>query len=230
MADGTLPQLTGFQRATLKPETGGPIECWFNPKDYTITKKNQWKSDPVVGAALPVAQFGGGQPRSLTLDLLFDASDTSGDVSGITDELFKLMEVDKSLGSAKNSARPPTVTFTWGPTVTFKAVVDNLSVQYTLFSPEGKPLRAQAKLSLIQAEKAQGKSTGKGNPKKNNPTTRAIPGLGSHVVRDGDSLASIAFAHYRDATQWRPIAEANGIDDPLRLRRGRTLTIPRLSE
>ena len=50
----------------------------------------------------------------------------------------------------------------------------------------------------------------------------------SHVVRDGDSLQSIAYAAYGDPTQWRSIAIANGIDDPMRLRRGTALSIPRL--
>jgi nucleoid-associated protein YgaU len=45
-------------------------------------------------------------------------------------------------------------------------------------------------------------------------------------VRDGDSLQSIAFDAYGDPTRWRPIAEANGIDDPLALRSGAELTIP----
>jgi nucleoid-associated protein YgaU len=40
-------------------------------------------------------------------------------------------------------------------------------------------------------------------------------------------LQSIAYQAYGDATRWRPIAEANGIDNPLRLRRGSELTIPR---
>jgi nucleoid-associated protein YgaU len=55
-------------------------------------------------------------------------------------------------------------------------------------------------------------------------------GLRSHMVRDGDSLQSIAYAAYGDATQWRVIAEANGIDDPVHLRRGSVLAIPRLTE
>ena len=49
-----------------------------------------------------------------------------------------------------------------------------------------------------------------------------------HRVRDGDSLPSIAYDAYGDPTQWRTIAEANDIDDPLRLRRGSELSIPRL--
>ena len=49
-----------------------------------------------------------------------------------------------------------------------------------------------------------------------------------HTVTDGDSLPSVAYKNYGDATRWRTIAEANGIDDPLALRRGHQLTIPSL--
>jgi Contractile injection system tube protein/LysM domain len=228
------PPLTGFEKASLEIEgTSSPIDCWFNPKEYTIQKQNQWKVDPVVGTALPTAQFGGGQPRKLSLDLLFDATDSDSlDVTDVTQQLFKAMEVQSALGSGtgKNSGRPPMITFVWGSTVSFKAVADSLSVQYTLFRSDGTPVRAQAKLSLIQADKAMDKSSGKGHSKPQNPTTRARPGLGSHTVRDGDSLASIAFQHYRDPTRWRAIAEENGIDDPLHLKRGSVLSIPRIEE
>ena len=50
-------------------------------------------------------------------------------------------------------------------------------------------------------------------------------GLG---IRDGDSLPSLSHRNYGDATRWRLIAEANGIDNPLALRRGAQLTIPTL--
>jgi hypothetical protein len=228
-----LPPLTGFERASLEIEDGDTLDCWFNPKEYTIAKQNQWKVDPVVGTALPTAQFGGGQPRKLSLNLLFDSTDSDSlDVTDVTQQLFKAMEVQTSLGSGsgKNSGRPPMITFVWGSTVTFKAVADSLSVQYTLFRADGTPVRAQATISLIQADKAQDKSSAKGSSQGQNPTTRARPGLGSHTVRDGDSLASIAFAHYRDPTRWRAIAQENGIDDPLHLKRGSVLSIPRLEE
>jgi nucleoid-associated protein YgaU len=42
----------------------------------------------------------------------------------------------------------------------------------------------------------------------------------------GDSLASIAYAEYGDAGSWRRLAEANDIDDPLRVRDGAVLHIP----
>jgi hypothetical protein len=40
-----------------------PIDCWFNPNEYTISKANDWNIKPVVGATLPKPQFGGGRAR-----------------------------------------------------------------------------------------------------------------------------------------------------------------------
>ena len=235
-------------KARLEIEGGeAPIDCWFNPNEYTISKSNEWNMQPVVGATLPMAQFGGGRPRELTLVLLFDATDASDrDVRDITDRLFKMMEINPALSSGnKNKGRPPMLTFSWGKTVGFKAVANSLSVRFTLFEPDGTPIRAQASLSLQQAERADSRSS-RGPVRAQNPTTRAQAGARSHLggngdslqsmvahsqtVRDGDSLQSIAQLVYGDPTAWRTIAEANGIDDPMRLPRGSELEIPVLEQ
>jgi hypothetical protein len=231
-----MAPIGNLTKAKLTIEGGEEIACWFNPKEYTIQKQNQWKIDPVTGMSLPTAQFGGGQGRKLTLDLLFDDSDRDqGDVRPITDKLFEAMEAQSRFATGTNSARPPTIEFQWGMTSTFRAVADSLSVQFLLFRPDGVPVRAQAKLSLIQVERAVGtaKSTAAsrtGRLPGQNPTTRGIAGLRSHVVRDGDTLQGIAFASYGDPTLWRRIALANAIDDPMRLRRGSILSIPTLND
>jgi hypothetical protein len=229
------PPPNGFAHAKLIIENDSdPIHCWFNPKEYTIAKANGWDSKPSTGVAFPTPQFKGGQPRKLSLQLMFDSTDIHGpnSVSDVTARLFKAMEVTAGVGRAgqRNTARPPTITFHWGSVVMFKAVADNLSVQYTLFGANGTPQRAQAQLSLLQFEKAMDQSTQQGSSDPQNPTTRANVGLGAHTVRDGDSLASIAYEHYGDPTRWRAIAEANGIDDPLHLKRGSVLSIPRIEE
>jgi nucleoid-associated protein YgaU len=88
-----------------------------------------------------------------------------------------------------------------------------------MFRPNGEPARALVDLELTQSEKAQ---------EGQNPTTRSTGGLKVHTLTDGDSLQSVAYKNYGDATRWRTIAEANGIDDPLTLRRGTQLSIPSL--
>lgn len=197
------------------------IECLFNPKDYTVTKTNNWKPDPMQGESAPHPSFTGGTPWAMTLQLLFDSTllEPKISVKEVTGMLFDAMKATRDEVSKGNTKRPPTITFHYG-TFDFKGVAQSLSVQYTLFTPEGEPIRADVKLALMEWEV---------DPQKGqNPTTHGEAGLGSHVVRDGDSLPSIAYQVYGDATQWRTIAQANGIDDVLRLSSGRMLSVPRL--
>jgi nucleoid-associated protein YgaU len=59
-----------------------------------------------------------------------------------------------------------------------------------------------------------------------NPTSGGRAPTGSHRVVAGDTLASIAWEEYQDPAMWRHVAEANGIDDPLRLREGTMILVP----
>ena len=218
------PPGSGFRKARLEIEGEGPLECWFNPTQYSIAKTNVWNAQPAVGGSVPPTQFGGGNPRQLTIDLLFDA-DPDGDVSTATNRLLKMMEVDTGLDNGRAQlGRPPTVTLSWGTFLSFRAVCSSLNVQYTMFRPDGTPTRATAGMTLMQVE--QDPVSGSGTPARQNPTTRADRRLLAHVVRDGDSLQTIAYEHYGDATSWRRIAEHNRIDDPVRLTRGTSLSIP----
>jgi len=216
-----LPQ--GFQKAELAIDGGETIKCLFNPTEYTVTKTNTWNFDPVTGTSLPPAKFGGGAPRELSLSLLLDVSlmGPGQSVKGITDKLFQMMEVPSGEGAGGARSVPPFLTFRWGGVITFKAVCSSLTVAFQLFHPNGEPIRADVKMSLKQADQAK-------SAKGQNPTTRAVAGLGVHTVRDGDSLPSIAHRTYGDPGRWRTIAEANDVDDPLRLRRGTPLMLPRL--
>lgn len=216
---------SNVQRAKLEVEGESmPIECLFNPKDYTVTKANQWKAQPTPGSSAGKPQFGGGNPHEMTLQLLLDASlpGNATSVAAASTRLFQMMEatIDGAGGGGANGKRPPMVTFVWGRFISFKAFAKTLSVQYQLFAPDGQPLRADVKLALIEAD--AGPLPGQ------NPTTRADGSMGSRTVREGDSLQSIANETYGDPTKWRALAEANGIDDPTALRRGTALALPRL--
>jgi hypothetical protein len=227
MASPTYPN--SFKKAELEIDGGETIAVLFNPTEYTITKTNTWNFKEVQGQSLPPAEFGGGQPRELSLSLLLDASllDSGQSVKDITDKLFKMMDVGDGQPAGGTRSAPPFITFRWGAVDTFKAVCTSLTVAYQLFQPNGDPIRADVKLQLKQAEQASTASSNSANTGQN-PTTRAQSGAGIHTVKDGDSLPSIAYGAYGDATLWRTIAEANDVDDPLRLRRGSRLMLPRL--
>jgi LysM repeat protein len=135
--------------------------------------------------------------------------------------------VPSGAGGGGANAVPPLVTFQWGEMIPFKAACTSLTVAFQLFKPNGTPIRADVKLALTQAETATSASSSSAK-KKTNPTTRSEGGLGVHVVKDGDTLQSVAHRTYGDPNRWRLIAEANGVDNPLHLRRGTPLNLPRL--
>jgi len=223
-----MPLPAGFQKARLEIDGGDAIECAFNPESYTVTKDNVWTFKPTTGSDLPKAEFGGVLPRRTRLALLLDVS-LAGDGASVKDQanaLLKMMETGGGGGGGGGSV-PPFITFRWGSVDLPKSVPVSLSIQYVLFHGNGEPIRAHVDVELAQADQASTASSGPSNA-AGNPHTRAIDGLRSHRVRDGDSLHSIAYHAYGDPFLWRVIAEANGVDDPMRLRRGTTLTIPAL--
>jgi hypothetical protein len=226
-----MPVPQGFVKAELKVESGPTIPVYFNPTEYSISKSNEWKIDKVTGTSFKEPQFGGGNPRELSLSLLLDASLLSGTahIRGVTDELFKMMEVPGGQNAGGTGSAPPFVTFQWGQETTFKAACTQLTVAYKLFRPNGDPIRADVKMTLKQAAPASTASSNGAN-QGTNPTTRANAGHGVHRVKDGDSLPSIAYEAYGDATVWRAIADANGIENPLHIRRGRALSLPKLDD
>ena len=164
----------------------------------------------------------------MSLSLLLDVSLLpTRKVRDVTDELFQMMEVPGGQTGGGTSAVPPFLTFNWGTMVSFKAVCTQLTVAFKLFNPNGEPIRADVKMSLKQADTASTASSNGAN-RPGNPTTRARAGHGVHRVKDGDTLPSIAYQTYGDATVWRAIAEANDIVNPLHLRRGSALSLPKL--
>lgn len=190
------------------------IPLRFNPTEYQLQKGNNFAEIPIPGLESPPIQFVRGAAEKLSAELLVDTSDTLEDVRlKYVDGLRSLMDLDSELHA------PPVVQLVWAGPV-FKGVLESLNVTYTLFSPEGIPLRAKLSVTLKEYRPAA-------------LQTRESPTFSpdfekNYVVRRGDTLSSIASAVYRDAGSWREIARANNIQDPRAIPPGTVLTLPRL--
>lgn len=211
-----------LEKAFLKTETGTQIDCMFNPDTFAFTTANSWSPDKVVGK-FPVQNFEGSDSGTFSLDLIFDTTNKGVSVTTHTNKLLALMAVDPDLpeNSADGGpARPPWVTFHWGQHIaTYPAVITNLTVTFTYFSNEGMPLRAKVGASFTQYR--DDPTWTRQNPTSGTPTPHR-----THQVGPGDSLDRLAAKYYADSTQWRVIADANGISDPLALRPGTVIRIP----
>ena len=204
-------------------EKVGELEFQFNPKEFSMDKTSNWKEKESKPAKKgPKPEFTGGTPRSMSVEVFLDYTDRpkGADISKDIDLLFSTCgPTPKSI--QQNTPSPPFVTFGWGEKMQFEAFVESVSVKFTLFSSQGKPLRATANLKLKEIPKEQAKQ---------NPTSGALAATRVHTVVEGDSLASIAYNEYGDPQLWRAIAIANNVDDPMRVPAGANLLLPDIEE
>jgi hypothetical protein len=208
------------------------LEFLFNPKEFAVQRTNTWSQGTqnrgvAAGRNVPTLEFGGGQPASITLDLLFDTyhNQENGQPESVyqkyIQKLEKFVDVNNNLqeGSGDTAKkRPPRVVFVWGEFV-FDGAITSFKVQYTMFSGDGKPVRANVNLTLQQVDDQRSQPP-------QNPTSGGVGGERHWHVKRGDSLQWIAHEELGDATQWRQIADLNGLDQVRKLELGRVLMIP----
>jgi nucleoid-associated protein YgaU len=206
-------------KATIRSTSGGDrLECAFNPNKYSISKRAEWRGTPSSAApTAPTPEFVGTMPRSLSMNLLFDAWASGDDsVSAAVDQLLEWCN-PTSASISQGRPNPAILTFTWGQTAFFDAYLQSVNAQYTLFKPDGTPLRASVDVTLVEVPN---------EPGGQNPTSGSLAGHRTVRLVAGESLHSIAYREYGSAVLWRGLAVENGIDDPLRIEPGTTLRIP----
>src|ERR1043166_3768417 len=226
------PLKATFQKVDASGNLGKPLRVKFNPTEYTLNKGAQIAEATIPGLDSPVLQFVRGQTETLSLDLFFDTTefgmdDEATSVTTLTDAFYQLAKID-----GKTHA-PPVCFFSWGDQFPgnrnydstgsqqrhgFKCIVESVRQRFTLFSPQGVPLRATLTVSLKEYKTLdeQIKELNKQSPDH----TRV------HVVQSGETLGRIAAASYNDSAQWRAIADENRLDDPLNLPPGTILSLP----
>jgi nucleoid-associated protein YgaU len=212
-------------KASLAPDDGSPpLKFRFNPKELSISKSATWNRPTNKGAKHATKpEFGGVQPQTVQMELFFDDWEGEGNlVKDIETLIGWLKPTDPSIHQ-KKKPQPRALQFHWGqgPLADFKGFLKSVSAKYTMFKPDGTPVRATAQIALEEIP---------ADPGKQNPVSGAITGRRTHVVAAGDSLHSVAFREYDDPALWRGLAVFNGLDDPLRVPPGTRLLIPTADE
>jgi hypothetical protein len=209
---------------SFKDDPSKKVTCMFNPKEYTISKTNDWEIIRVPRMNVGHSIFRGGQPSELSLSLLFDTNEANthpqinsragSDVRTYTKVLWDLMKIDDTL----TPPSPPHCLFKWGSVWGFEAVITSIRQSFTMFRHDGTPVRSVVEVSFKQI-------ADEGQYPRQNPTSGGQPGRHLRVIHEGETLAGIAYEEYGSSAAWRHLARSNNIEDPRRLRAGQTLII-----
>lgn len=198
---------------------GIAVPCMFNPYEYSVSKSNQYEVKPRNRSAVPQVEFKSAGSQTLKLKLVFDSYESQEDISRTTNKLWKLMEA-KTRGQNDQARKvpPPEVAFHWG-VFRFVAVVTQMTQKFSLFLPNGTPVRAEVDITFTQHVDLE-------DYPNQNPTSGEGPTERVWQVTAGDRIDLIAAAVYGDAGKWPAIARHNGIVNPHTLTPGMQLNIP----
>jgi nucleoid-associated protein YgaU len=157
---------------------------------------------------------------TLEMELLLDTQEAHAGQNAANSDVRVLVRAITDLMKIESTTHaPPVLLFTWG-SLTFTCVLARASQKYQMFLPTGIPVRARMQVTFnefrnIDLEAKEIKRQTADYTKR-------------RIVGQGETLSSIAAELYDDATMWRPLAIANGIDDPRSLPAGLELVVPRL--
>jgi LysM repeat protein len=202
---------------TREDDPGSRLAVLYNPEEYTVSKDNNFAVQSVPGLGSPIVQFVNGNQRTLDVELFFDSYDTptlpKKDIRDQTGPVVRLMDI------ASETHAPPVLWVSMA-SLNLRCVLSRVSERFIMFMPNGVPVRARLSCTFIETLDPSQEA------KAANLQTADFSKV--HTVTSGETLSDIAAELYRDPAQWRPIAIANGIADPLSIEPGQALRVPAL--
>lgn len=239
------PQVKAEDKPELSNSDEDKYMAQVNPESYTINYKINYDCRAAHGNSGSEKKFSDIPPPDLDFEFLFDGTGvippaagpldnvpivgavagavsdllTGGEEDDVTTQLGKFAKVVYNYSGEEH--RPRKVQLTWG-TLTFDAVLTQLSVEYKLFKPDGSPLRAVAKATF---------SSTIPDVYRENKEKNSSPDL-THVrtVIAGDKLPLMTNTIYRTPNHYIEVARANKLFNFRNLREGTSLSFPPIAK
>jgi hypothetical protein len=223
---------------------GDGIEVQFNPTSLKVALSNTLRANQRGGNSRS-AQYVDKSSSSLTVELIFDTSDTffsesrgagenardvdtREDVRGRTRVIAETFL--KPVGTGRRMRAPKRCLFQWG-SFEFVGLVQSFDETLDFFSAEGTPLRATVALKLSE-DRFQFRSRETGAAERDTPrltSTGADPGTaGGPQDADSNPVSAANSEAGQDERGWRDTSLFNGVENP-RLPSASALAVPKVS-
>ncbi len=215
---------------------GESFSVQVNPEKYSTAQEVRVATQQAPGASAAEVQYVLTPPQRMEFEFLFDGTGAVPEPSsgGLLDTLtagFQLLGTETKstvmerlekfrhtvLAFQGEQHQPRFVKLVWG-TLLFKGRLVSMNTRYTLFQPDGTPLRAVAACTFVESL-PDALRTRKENAQSPDLTHRRI-------VQQGDTLSLLTYRQYGDPSLSLEVARANGLDSLRSLRAGQELRFP----
>ena len=209
-----------FTDETFKQSAGKKYVVLVNPASYTHNHANTFNLKQASGTAAPTPKFEKTEVEKVSMELHFDAT---GIIAGSSGDVLKDISNFKNTAYTFNGKihSPNYIKLSWGSFL-FNCVLTSLDVTYTLFKPDGTPLRAKANVNFegFIDEKTVALKEGKNSP----DLTHQV------IFKVGDSLPNLCYQIYKNANYYIDVANFNKIINFREISPGTKLLFPPLAK
>lgn len=209
---GTSPgklAITAYSDPGFRTKVTGvtnPFQVWINPSSYSYSAQVLYNDRQAQGSPGPSPEFNRVGDEDVAFDLLFDATGViapppgQSQVHGVSDALNQFMRLVSTVNGTIHS--PNYLVLSWAQ-LQFECVLTSLKIDYTLFRPDGTPLRAKVAVSFksFQSETALAKEAALASPDMTHIVT----------VVSGDTLPNLCHRIYGDSGYYMKVAAFNGL-------------------
>jgi len=134
------------------------VEAQYNPKELARNSKAAWNVHPNTsgkhsksGDSNRWLEYGNSEPRTHTVELVFDGYEAGVSIAPIVDKLESLTIPVDMRSRVMSERRPQICVAVWG-TQKLRCVVESVATKLTMFDPSGEPLRATCTVVLKEAD------------------------------------------------------------------------------
>jgi len=210
---------------TEKPSDTVPVgnddntfEVMFNPGSYTVNNKINFDTQQAEGSDGSDPKFKNIAPETFSLEFVLDGTGVSAQKTTVIEQIKKFKKITLSINTSTH--RPNYLIVQWGKFIR-DCVMESANITYTLFSPNGQPLRAKIVASFVDRKES-----------KLNSTTSMLssPDMTHVVIVDKDKLLPlIVYKTYRDQKYYLQVARFNKLKNFRKLKPGSKIILPPLS-
>jgi len=154
-ASGAAKNAPNAKLTITSLDSNATFTAQLNPKEVVVHKPVPWEKAKTSKGDKPEVTFTSAEGRSMSFELFFDTFEANTDVQTVyIDKLMAFaLQIDGS--GSEDKRRPPRVKVQWGiGALHFEGVVEAIDCKYTMFTPEGKPVRATCGVKLSEASHA----------------------------------------------------------------------------
>jgi phage tail protein X len=200
----------------------------INPEKYSHSYKICYTDPQAQGSPGGSPKFNKVPSEVVKFELVFDATGVVPPAPGTAagspaDGIAKQVERFRNVVFAYSGKihSPKFLTLAWGK-LFFRCRLQALDFTYTLFKPDGTPLRARANTTFIgySDEEDLAKAANKSSPDLTHEVT----------VKAGDTLPLLCHRVYGSSSLYIEVARVNGLTDFRNLQVGSQLLLPPLGE